>query len=78
MAKYFFFGMVFNPNGGSKDDKPRVTAGPNFMVEGGSEKEHKDSAEIIRLLEEGVRMDGIHHAQEIFRDAVKKVKGDER
>lgn len=71
MTKYFFFGVVL---GGSQDN-PRVTKGPNYVVKGGTEQEHKESAEIVRLVEEGVRMDGFHHADEILRDAVKKVKG---
>jgi len=71
MTKYFFFGDVLT--GGA--DKRRITTGKGFKVEGGNEKDHKDTVEIVRLVEEGVRMDGIHHVKEIVSDAVKKVKG---
>jgi len=72
MPSYFFFGKVLR--GGSKDDE-QVTKGKDFIVEGGSGKDHKDTVEIIRLFGEGVKMDGPHHAQEILRDAVKRVRG---
>jgi len=68
-SKYFFFGKVLR---GSQDN---VTRGEDFVVEGGNDKEHKETVEIIRLFGEGVKMDGPHHAQEILQDAVKKVKG---
>lgn len=69
MAKYFFFGQVLR---GSQDN---VTKGPDFVVSGGAGKEHKDTVEIIKLFKEGVEMDGPHHAQEILKDAVKKIRG---
>lgn len=72
MAKYFFFGKVLH-NGSKDDDK--VTRGKDFVVEGGSGKDHQDTVEIIRLFGEGVKQDGPHHAQEILREAVKRVKG---
>jgi len=72
LGKYFFFGKVLR--GGSQDDQ-QVTKGKDFVVEGGSSKEHKDTVEIIKLFKEGVEMDGPHHAPEILRDAIKKVKG---
>jgi hypothetical protein len=67
--KYFFFGKVLR---GSQDN---VTVGKDFVVEGGAGKEHKDTVEIVRLFGEGVKMDGPHHAEEILKDAIKKVKG---
>lgn len=72
MGKYFFFGKVLR--NGSKDDD-QTTKGKDFVVEGGSGKEHKETVEIIRLFGEGVKMDGPHHAEEILKDAIKKVKG---
>lgn len=69
MGRYFFFGQILK---GSKDN---VTAGDDFVVEGGNAKEHKETVEIVRLVQKGVELDGPHHAQEILRDAVKKVKG---
>lgn len=73
MTKYFFFGSVRSE--GSLDDQNRVTKGKGYAVAGGNEKDHKETVEITRLVEEGVRMDGIHHVEEILKDAVKKVKG---
>jgi hypothetical protein len=72
LGKYFFFGKLLG--GGSKDDE-KVTRGEDFVVEGGSGQEHKDVVEIIRVFGEGVKMDGPHHAEQILKDAVKKVKG---
>lgn len=69
MGKYFFYGQVFR---GSKDN---VTTGKDYVVEGGNAKEHKETVEIVRLFGEGVKMDGPHHAQEILKDAIKRVKG---
>jgi len=71
-SKYFFFGKVLRD--GSKDDE-QITKGSDFVVEGGSGKEHKDTVEIVRLFGEGVKMDGPHHAHEILREAIKKVRG---
>lgn len=73
MTKYFFFGSV--RSAGSLDDQDRMTKGKDSVVVGGNEKDHKETVEITRLLEEGVKMDGVHHAPEILRDAIKKVKG---
>jgi len=73
MTKYFFFGNVRSE--GSLDDQDRVTRGKGFVVAGGNAKDHKETVEITRLVQEGVQMDGIHHVEEIIKDVVKKVKG---
>lgn len=69
--KYFFFGAVRPDPSGEK----RVTHGRNYVVVGGTSNEHKEAAEITRLVEEGIRMDGIHCAGQVLKDAVRKVKG---
>lgn len=68
---YFFFGTVRpDPSGHT-----HVTVTPEMAVAGGTKEEHADAVRIVELFSEGVKQDGIHHAREILKDAVRKVKG---
>lgn len=71
MSKYFFFGKVRPDPSGER----RITVGPDYRIEGGSKDEHDQVREITEKFAEGVRQDGIHHAEQILKDVVKKVKG---
>lgn len=73
MSKYFFFGAVRPDPKGHK----HVTIGPDYRVDGGTKEEHEQAREITEKFAEGVKQDGVHHAQEILKDVVKKVRGKE-
>lgn len=46
-----------------------------MRIEGGTKDEHAQAREIVEKFAEGVKQDGVHHAPEILRDAVRKVRG---
>lgn len=72
MSKYFFFGKVLRPD---PSGHTHITVGPDYRVDGGTKEEHEKAREITEGFAKGVKQDGIHHAEEILKDVVKKVEG---